>query len=164
MTIEHESFPNVAWPDWWKGKGHHLLEGMPIFGTQNKIIHHVCRVLQARTEAMFISEWTKTQFSIELCTNVSQRIWDIVNHYIKWPNAYFFPGDKNALLLGIIPGVWFDTEDVLEEVGGYFRLSRVNEKYLQFLDLACEGEYLELVKLISAEGESLKSKRPAEPL
>lgn len=138
----------IDWPCWWKGAGHHLLEGMPFIGTHCRIIKDVRSRLNLRDDALFDDIWKKQGYSAELCRFVTFKAGEILRKYIAWPNHLFFPEDRIALLFGVIPGVWFDSEDPVEEVRQHFNLAGLKDNDTTYYDVVLNGRFKEFVSLV----------------
>lgn len=135
----------VDWPNWWKGKGNHFLEGMPYIGTHRRIIKEIQSILALRSCDEFDLVWSERGHAFEDYKIVSEKVKVVMNGYIKWPNNFFYPDDKTALLLGLIPGVWFDPEDPVDEIKLFFKEadSRIVES--QFYEVIISGTFIDLV-------------------
>ena len=138
----------IDWPPWWKGKGGHFLEGFPFFGTQCKIIRHVRTCLESRNQKLFDSVWIKSGRPLEECRFIAANIGLIVQAYVAWPNYCFFPEDRTSLLLGVIPGVWFDAEDPVEDVRSFFHIRGVRDGDFTYYSAVLEGRFVDLVDII----------------
>ena len=146
--MSNTSYITIDWPQWWKGKGHHCLEGMPFIGTHCKVIRTARLCLQCRSQDLFKSVWSTNEYSIDQCRSVSEKVREIVHAYIAWPNYYFLPEDRVAILLGVIPGVWYDAEDPVEDVRKAFHLKGVKDGDASYYDVVLDGKYKDLLDMI----------------
>ena len=147
--MNNEGGPPIDWPQWWKGQGNHFLEGAPFIGTHCRIINCVRGVLSCRDQELFDLAWAQSGYSIERCRSISEQVGSLVKPYIAWPNYYFFPDDRLALLLGVIPGVWFDAEDPVEDVRKHWHLPGLKENDSNYYNLVLSGRFKDLVDLIN---------------
>ena len=138
----------IDWPSWWNGEKSHFLEGIPFIGSQCKIIRHVRCCLKSRTESLCLKAWTDAGYSFSLSDCVARKVFDIVTPYISWPNHYFFPEDRVALLFGVIPGVGFDAEDIVEDIRESFNVKGVSGSDELYYEIVLQGKFKEFVNLV----------------
>ncbi len=147
--LNNGQYPLIDWPQWWRGERHHFLEGMPFVGPHCKIIKLARECLKLRNETVFESAWADKGYSIAQCYFVSKKVFTIVKEFICWPNFYFLPGDCTAILFGVIPGVWFDSEDPVEEIKNEFHLSGMKNGDSQYYDVVLHGRFMECMTLLT---------------
>jgi hypothetical protein len=134
----------ITWPKWWKGAGKHFLEGFPFWGTQNKIIDEVKNSLSSRDYPSCSIEWKKEGFNSDDCMEISRRCLKCISDLVAWPNSYYMPHDKVALLFGLIPGVAYEPEDVIDSIISEFDLELTDE----LTDIMLEGDFIEFINLV----------------
>lgn len=152
---KHVQNTAIDWPDWWCGKGKHFLEGFPYVGSQCKVVKHVARLLKLRNSSSFDSAWLAAGYTLEKrysVLHVVASMYLIISRYVKWPNYYFYPEDRCSLLLGVIPGVGYDAEDLIEEIRVFFGLSGMKDGDFRYDETVLDGKFVDIINLIDLSG------------
>ncbi len=140
----------IDWPNWWKKSRdkRYFLEGMPYFGPAARIIREAKKEVKSRSYLDAFNAWSDID---DYCSSTSRRedVFKVVKNYINWPNHNFIPEDKAAIVLGFLPGIWIDCEDVLDDILLLFKIDKSNINiYLSCQKSIMEGSLKDLFILL----------------
>lgn len=133
------TFPNG--PDGLPRQG--FLDGFPFLGTHARVIRRAIEVLKLRDALEVQREWEAVMEN-----GISERgrkeAFTVIGKYIHWPTYAFVPADRAVVVLGCIPGVWFDPDDLLRELCELRNTKVTADVYL----IVMKGSLLEALQAI----------------
>jgi len=106
--------------------------------------------MSKRSQAEFEHLWGLSDKRAPWVSNLCSAIRDIVSEFIPVPNGLYYPDDLCVLALGLIPGVWYDTEDITGEMRKRFEVPK-SEKHYSTID---HGTMRDLMELLHGHQES----------
>lgn len=125
----------IEWPQWYVSSGpnpkRHFLEGMPFIGPHARILREARSVLEKRDPCDVNKCWKAYDKEVPVVVERG-KVFEVVNRYVRWPHQRFVPMDRAPIAFGFIPGIWFDTEDVISDIVKKLKIdkSAVNHLYL----------------------------------
>jgi hypothetical protein len=114
---------SIDWPEWWLRRPgeRDFLEGMPVIGPHARILRETRLILTAREKDVdrIKDSWAGFEAPFP-CVAEREVAFGILDNYIEWPNHLFIPEDRGPIILGWIPGIWIDPEDVVDDIARAF--------------------------------------------
>ncbi len=111
----------IEWPKWWaECNGRSFMTGVPFVGPHVKIIKEARLVLKNRDADIVRQLWSDWATIYPETVGKREKIFEIADRYVKWPNYNFIPTDRTPIVLGWIPGIWIDSSDVVDDIATCF--------------------------------------------
>ncbi len=128
-----------------------FLHGAPFVGQHCRVLKNTRSILAHRTIDVCIDEWRKLGVGTRDLIPFLLGVYHVVYPFTKWPTCYFLPLDRASIILGQIPGVWYDPEDIVKDLNTYFAWGRekmecidsilLDDMSVEVLYRAGEGEW-----------------------
>ena len=103
----------IVWPSDLDYDDAPFLAGIPFVGCQHGILKNAGKILSERTNESFICAWSLSGHKLCKVARFCHAIKAYTHDWTEWPNCYYLPNDNARILLGYIPGVAVDPEDVV---------------------------------------------------
>jgi len=102
-----------------------FMDGVPIVGTQARVIRSAKRLLEQREGDDVENMWIKHELEVSFVNN-REEVFSIAKTYMDWPNTLFIPNDRAAIVFGFIPGVWIDPMDILSDIANLYQIEWID--------------------------------------
>lgn len=123
----------IEWPKWYNSSNRYFLEGVPFIGIHSRILRKAKLSLKRRahneTNILWKDYYEQVPSVIE-----REKVFRILDHYLNWPNHNFIPTDRASIVLGFIPGIWIDPDDIIDDIIKEFNLKK-KLRYKRSFDL-----------------------------
>ncbi len=140
----------IDWPPGWRDSPG-FLDGIPFFSSYARIVRNARHIMSMRTYETFCTSWANSGLSVAISEIIASQIHGILKTYIKWPNYYFIPFDRAAIILALFRNAPFEPIDILDEVQNCFFPPLLNaELKSSFYELALNARCIEVFYFLAS--------------